>query len=136
ALDESPDVVGFRLAYTVDGVLDRLPAIHSLRYASWRVTDQAYERTPNHLNPVRRQYARLTLPFQDGFGEDRAYSERLLPHLRREVFLDGDPAYLYRYSPATSLFAAGRRAVIGDEPALAVPAHVRLLHDDSPVHGV
>lgn len=133
ALTDHPDAVGFRLAYTRDGVPQK-PAVHSALFTQWAETPDCYQRTINHLNPVRRQLALLGAPFQDGFGEDHAYATRIAPRLRTEVFLDGEPVYEYRYSRAGSLFACGNRTVTVD-PGLEVPAHVHLLSHHEAAHG-
>lgn len=127
ALTEKPDAVGFNLSYEHHGRADKI-AIHSRRHTDWSEDTLAYYRTINHLNPVKRQCALWTLPFKDGFGEDMEYARRLAPYIRSEVFLDGEPVYRYRYSPATSLFASGSRYVRFDPP-LEVPAYVHLLSD-------
>lgn len=130
ALEHRPDAVGFNLAYTVDGVAQK-PAMHSRRNQFWHEDQDRYYRSINHLNPVRRVIAATVgLPFQDGFGEDHAYADRLAPHLASEVFLAGDPVYEYRYSHSGSLFASGLRSVAAD-PGLEVPAYVHLLSDHS-----
>lgn len=130
ALSEEPDAVGFLLAYSEDGQMVK-PAIHSRHVSHWHEDDCWYYRSINHLNPVRRVIAATVgLPFQDGFGEDHAYADRLAPHLESEVFLAGAPVYEYRWSRAGSLFACGNRTVSVD-PGLKIPANVRLLSDHS-----
>lgn len=95
ALQERPDCVGMQGLITIDGAP---PALfeHSLRHTHWFEEGGVYYRCPNHLNPVKRELA-LRAGFKDmSFGEDRDYSERLLPLLKTEVFLDG-PIYFYDY---------------------------------------
>lgn len=123
-----PDAVGFRLAYSHDGAR-RKDAIHSGRFGHWHEDEHAYYRTINHLNPVRRQLALRCLPFLPGFGEDSDYAGRLAPHLRSEVFLDGEPLYHYRFSPAGSLFTSGARRV-GADPGLRLAEGVRVMSHD------
>lgn len=99
ALDENPDVVGFRLLYYEDGKL-RGRSLHSVSAKQWRTErrngmDMHY-RTPNHLNPVRRKMA-LSIGFKPlQSGEDADYSDRLFkkyPDMREE-FID---RVLYEY---------------------------------------
>jgi hypothetical protein len=65
-----------------------------------------YYRTPNHLNPVRREIAkRHPFPNQN-FAEDSAYAAAILPELKRELFIN---EYLYFYYYRTPLNRAGER---------------------------
>src|SRR5579859_8076415 len=63
ALTEQPDAVGFLLAYSKDGQVQKA-AIHSRHISHWHEDDGWYYRTINHLNPVRRDLAVRCLPFQ------------------------------------------------------------------------
>lgn len=100
-----PDCVGFRVARCVDGRYQE-EAIHSLRYAQYGEGRDAqgqryFERTPNHLNPVRAELARRAMfPSDLNWAEDTAYAQRLRPLLRTEVFVDERLyTYLYRTWP-------------------------------------
>lgn len=97
ALERDPDVVGMELIMTRGGENPQR-CIHSLRYRSWFEIGQfphcVYFRNPNHLNPVRTQFAREARFPDVTQEEDRAYSARLLPMLQSEVYLDG-PIYHY-----------------------------------------
>lgn len=97
ALATGPDCVGFKLAYYVNhrpkGV-----AIHSLRYERYGQQrtpgGMLYERTPNHLNPIRREIA-LSVGFPElNHGEDSDFAQRVRPLLETEVFVD---EVLYHY---------------------------------------
>ena len=125
ALVSRPHVVGFRLRYLVDGN-EQKPAIHSITNEAWSETDTCYLRNLSHLNPLRRDLALLGLPFQPGFGEDKAWADRVMAtgRVKSEVFVDGAPVYEYRYSTTGSLFAGGPRHV-GAEPTLPAYTHVR-----------
>lgn len=86
-----PDAVGFRLEYSVNGKYDA-DALHTIRNAKWDTAlkdgRKVYLRTPNHLNPVRRSIA-LAHPFPEiNHGEDHAYSDRIKPDIRTEVYID------------------------------------------------
>ena len=73
---------------------------HSIAYKKWSdgPVDGVYQRTPNHLNAVRRDIA-VRCPFPEiDVGEDRAYSEQLLPMLGEEAVCVAD---LYSYYPST-----------------------------------
>ena len=123
ALVTDPDVVGFRVAYSVNGVPQK-PAIHSITNDGWSETDDAYLRDLSHLNPLRKRYAVMGLPFQPGFGEDRAWAERVKATglVQSEVFIPAE-LYSYRYSTSGSLFAGGPRH-LGSVPELPTYAHV------------
>lgn len=125
ALVSRPDHVGWKLAYFVDGN-EQKPAIHSITNAEWAETDTCYLRSLSHLNPIRRDLALLGLPFQPGFGEDKAWADRVMAtgRVRSEVYIDGAAMYEYRYSTTGSLFAGGARHV-GSEPVLPSCLHVR-----------
>ena len=123
ALVTNPDTVGFRLRYLVNGV-EQKPAIHSITNDGWSETDDAYLRDLSHLNPLRRRYAVMGLPFQPGFGEDRAWAERVKATglVQSEVFIPAE-MYEYRWSSTGSLFAGGPRH-LGSVPELPAYAHV------------
>jgi GT2 family glycosyltransferase len=69
---------------------------HSITVTKW-CKDSAnciYYRTPNHLNPIKREFA-----IKAGFpeitvGEDRSYSDRVRPMLKTETFIE-DRIYFY-----------------------------------------
>ena len=102
AIKTKPDVVGMHLLMTVDGA-NTEKTYHSLKYRSWyHEADPTnpgklrYFRNPNHLNPVKREYA-LQVRFPEiNNGEDRKYSEELLPFLHTEVYIE-QPIYFYLY---------------------------------------
>jgi len=123
ALVDDPDTVGFRVAYSVNGV-EQKPAIHSITNDGWSETDDAYLRDLSHLNPLRKRYAVMGLPFQPGFGEDRAWAERVKATglVRSEVFIP-EALYEYRWSSSSSLFAGGPRHV-GEARPLPEYEHV------------
>jgi hypothetical protein len=99
ALNTEPDYVGFTVRYSVDGQ-DRALIEHSLRYPGWETrADGRHVRDISHLNPVRRRLA-LLARWDDGYGEDHRWAQAMRETglVNREVFLDGDPLYHYRYS--------------------------------------
>ena len=74
AIQDGPDVVGLQLDYYQDGVF--------------------YDRNPNHLNPVKREFAISILYPEINIGEDRDYSMRLLSLLNSEYYIK-KPIYTY-----------------------------------------
>jgi hypothetical protein len=98
ALNAKPDCVGFQVKRTTAGKITGL-AVHSLKYrafANWHLPDGQwfYERTPNHLCPIRREIAIAAQFPAKTIGEDQTYASRVRPHLQTECFLAG---VLYHY---------------------------------------
>lgn len=97
------DCVVFRGVYYIDGRREG-EFDYDLKYAAYRNLPGFYERTPNHLCPVRRELA-----LGAGFpalqrGEDTQYAVRLRPRLRtqavcRDASGQKKILYHYRYSP-------------------------------------
>jgi hypothetical protein len=84
-----------------DGVLTGF-SYHSVRYESWHQSaDRStgflrFYRSPNHLNPVRREHAlRCRFPLVS-FGEDRVYSRELRKYLASEEYVV-EPIYHYLF---------------------------------------
>jgi glycosyltransferase involved in cell wall biosynthesis len=95
AVDSKPDCCGMEGIITFNGANPRR-FIHSLRYREWFEEEGVYYRNPNHLSPVKRELA-LEIGFPEkNYWEDRDYSARLLPLLKREVYIEG-PIYYYLY---------------------------------------
>ena len=102
AIKTTPDVVGMHLLHYDHGNHTGM-TYHSLKYDSWQnlqhpdIPNMAlYLRYPNHLNPVKREYA-LKVGFVDSnFGEDRDYSERLQQYLKTEEYIE-EPIYTYLF---------------------------------------
>jgi hypothetical protein len=101
AIESNPDVVGMHLIMKTDGGLSG-KTYHSLKYKNWYDEPSEdpswrfYYRNPNHLNPVKRELA-LKIGYPDiSVGEDRDYSERLLPLLTTEVYIEA-PIYTYEF---------------------------------------
>ena len=111
--EHDPDVIGFRLAQFDDGDLSAR-TIHSVTAKSWHsqwIPGQLpqHYRTPNHLNPVRREMA-LSIGYDDtrNWGEDSLYSEQLFERYpdMREHFIDAE---LYLYYRRSAQFREGER---------------------------
>jgi hypothetical protein len=93
ALESKPDCVG------IEGVMQTNlgDAVfkHSIEYQGWYTGADAYYRTPNHLNPIKKTIAQA-IGFPDMmFGEDQRYSEALRRSLSTEVYID-HPIYFYK----------------------------------------
>ena len=99
-IDKDVDVIGIHLIMNVDGIYDEY-TYHSIKYRSWYQEPDPdhpgrtrYFRNPNHLNPVKREYALRTKFPEINFAEDKAYSDNLLKHLKTEHYID-KPIYYY-----------------------------------------
>ena len=100
ALESKPDCVGIHLLHKEDGILRGL-TYHSLKYDTWwdEVNNENsnlknYYRNPNHLNPVRRDYALQTGFPEINNGEDKWYSQNILKFLKTEEYIE-TPIYEY-----------------------------------------
>lgn len=95
--DKEPDCVGIEGIVTLKNIGPK-KFVHSIRIADWHEKDEVYYRSPNHLNPIKREIA-LQCKFPDtNFGEDHDYSNQLKDKLKTEVFIKG-PIYYYYPSP-------------------------------------
>jgi hypothetical protein len=102
ALEGRPDYVGFQVQCYSDGVPTAI-AHHSLAYQRWRNEGARYYRDISHINPIRRDLARLA-DFRRtprGGAEDRAWVRQLRASgmVRTEVVID---RIMYHYLYSTS----------------------------------
>lgn len=92
ALEKKPDCVGIE-GRLLDGKAEFIFS-HSIEYSGWYNVGTVFYRTPNHLNPVRRDLA-LRIGFEPrSFGEDRLYSDALRRWLKTEKYIS-KPIYIY-----------------------------------------
>ena len=96
---EKPDCVALRGVMTTSGVSPEV-FDHSIRHHEWATVDGVHLRSPNHLNPIRRELA-----MQVGFkpishAEDHDFSTRIRHMLVREAQPGDDPLYFYWFQPA------------------------------------
>ena len=103
AVKDDCDVVGIHLLMTRAMEPEtECRTYHSLKYKKWwdendpdRPGKKRYFRNPNHLNPVKREYA-IAIGFPEiNHGEDHDYSKKLLPLLKTEVYIE-KPIYTYQ----------------------------------------
>ena len=71
---------------------ERIVAVHPV--AGTGDTVRVYHRTPNHLNPIRRELALLAGFPDQPVAEDHCFAARVFPHLKTEEFID---AFMYDY---------------------------------------
>ena len=102
AIEDKPDVVGIHLLHFEDGVHRGL-TYHSLKYDHWwdevnkdNPQLKNYYRNPNHLNPVRKEYAVRTMFPEINMGEDKQYSMGILRYLKTESYIP-NPIYTYLF---------------------------------------
>jgi len=98
ALETNPDCVGFLFECSRDGRKYGMAKV-SLKYRAWADNVDGYKhvRNPHHKVPVKREIA-LAVGFPDmRYGEDKVYSDGILPYLKTEVFIN-EALYFYRFS--------------------------------------
>jgi glycosyltransferase involved in cell wall biosynthesis len=96
-LQKNPDCVSLKGIITTNGKNPRL-FIHSNAYKEWFERDGIYYRSPNHLNPIRRDIAMLCKFPETNAGEDHAWSMALARSglLKKEEIID-EPYYFYLF---------------------------------------
>jgi len=100
AIESKPDCVGIKLNYFENG-LYRGVAHHSIKYDSWRTIPLEgrivfFERSPNHLNPIKTELAKLVRFPEIDHGEDLVWSTEIQQYLKEEIEID-KPIYNYKY---------------------------------------
>lgn len=99
--DYSVDCVALSGSMTVNGGSENA-FHHSIKYREWFTDDEGvHYRSPNHLNPVRRELALTAgFPVEVSHGEDHEFSKRLLPLLKSEASpTDGTLYHYWFYKP-------------------------------------
>jgi hypothetical protein len=98
SLVNKPDCVGIRGCYFYNGTYKK-DFVHSIRYKEWGEND-IYERTPNHLNPIKREYIFAIGGFTESLrsGEDVDFSKRIYKYLKTEIMVE-IPIYQYLFEP-------------------------------------
>jgi len=97
ALKTKPDCVGITGKYLVKGQ-NEWSFRHSITVERWCKDKmrRIYFRTPNHLNPIKREIV-VKCPFPSvTFGEDRAFSDAIRPLLKTEIYIE-PPIYYYYF---------------------------------------
>jgi hypothetical protein len=93
AVQSMPDCIGIegQLVTPQGTMLFR----HSIQFQGWYTGVDAFYRTPNHLNPIKRTIAQR-IGFKDCMnGEDQIYSDALKRMLKTEVYIN-HPIYFYK----------------------------------------
>lgn len=97
SLIDKPDCVGIIGMYYANNVRGK-DFIHSIKYSEWRDVGEVYERTPNHLNPIKSEHIFKIGGFNETLkrGEDFDFSQRVKHLLKTEKFID-KPIYKYNF---------------------------------------
>jgi hypothetical protein len=95
--EKKPDCIGIVGLYTKKSTPDIAPKkfIHSIKYGAWFEENDIFYRPPNHLNPIRKEYAEKIIFKHINVGEDKDYSLKVKDLLQTEVLID-IPIYHYR----------------------------------------
>lgn len=93
ALKDNPDCCGIE-GMICDKAIGIRKFVHSVTIKEWIEKDEVYYRSPNHLNPIKRELA-LQAKFPEiSYGEDHDYSKQIQSLLKTEVYIKG-PMYFY-----------------------------------------
>lgn len=90
------DCIGFCGHMIIDN-RNKHKFIHSIKYKKWFKKNGIFYRCPNHLNPIKREYAIKVKFDQIDMGEDKDYSEKIIKFLKKEKFID-QIMYIYLYN--------------------------------------
>ena len=109
AAENKSDVITMIAQVSINGAHPK-PCHYSVSFKDDSNTASGYQRIPNHICAVRREFA-LRTPFPDKMcGEDADYSLMLKPLLRTESHI-GKVIYFYDYSDATTETQMKGRAI-------------------------
>lgn len=98
ALEEDPDCASLTgIIYEPGGGQRKF--VHSIEYEGWYTKDNVDYRYPNHLNAIKKKYATKVGFPEISHGEDKAFSDRIQPYLKKEAVIDG---VIYHYYPGGS----------------------------------
>lgn len=92
------DCVGMNISMTTNGIKPQT-CCHRLKYKYWMNSFDGwdYVRNITHFNPVLREKA-LAIRFKSlRFAEDKDYSDRITPTLKKEHYIE-EPMFHYRYT--------------------------------------
>ena len=93
AIESRPDCVGIvGIMCTAD---ENFVFKHSIEFAGWYEYKDVFYRTPNHLNPIKTDIARMVgFDSSKSHGEDADYSREIRQYLHTEKFIS-EPIYYY-----------------------------------------
>jgi len=95
-----PDVIVFHAEYTENGKNPK-PVYYDIAFGRDINHADHYDRIPNHICCVRRDYAVLTRYKPISYGEDADYAQRLLPRLKTQSKIN-KVLYYYDFNSETS----------------------------------
>lgn len=93
AVETKPDCVG--IEGEIIGIHGVLKFFHSIEFQGWYTGIDGFYRTPNHLNPVKRNIVSKIMFKEISFGEDNYYSNALKHLIKTEEYID-HPIYIYK----------------------------------------
>lgn len=133
ALRTRPDYVGFRVRYTVDGVV-RIPVVHSLACDGWnRIDDEpeVLERDIVQFNPMRRELALLGT-WEGGWQADFRWANQVRDtrRVRTEVFVEAE--LYWKRDLGGKDFRQGHQPWDGPMPELPSYPWLVTLEEDGP----
>ena len=96
AAKSGADCASLKGLYFVNGVFDR-PFIHTLKCGEWYTAPDAYYRSPNHLNLIKRDLVKDIAFEEKNFGEDGCWSMEILKQGRIKTQYE-IPQTLYFYN--------------------------------------
>jgi len=68
---------------------------HSLMFKEWYEKERVYYRSPNHLNAIKKSIVEQ-VPYKNiTIGEDKDFSERVLPLIKSEALIQGIIYYYF-----------------------------------------
>lgn len=92
AMETGPDYVGFRVRYTLDGVVKQ-SVVHSLKCPEWTEGAAVIYRDLMYYNPIRRELAQQARFRGDDCDREWANDLRALGFVKKEVFIDAELLY-------------------------------------------
>lgn len=107
-LDGVNDYVGFKVAYSQNGVPEKKPIINDASVERWSEDDTAWYRHISHLNPIKREIVR-SFSFVGMAREDYRWSLAVKKsgRVKKAAFIDR-PLYHYKRSDSGTLTARYR----------------------------
>lgn len=96
AIESGSDCIGINGIITFNNQYPR-HFFHTIEVDEWYTNGHEYYRTPNHLNPIKRDIVKQVMfNANSSFGEDIEFSKQVKRFLHTETLIDS-PIYYYLY---------------------------------------